>query len=181
MLHNKQDLTIAEMNESTAKHIYSYSAFTDQLTKTLLATGKKCSFRVLSYRFLKASRLTECSDGKIRITGGGGATPLREAAAIDTTREFAVTFLPQMKYSRRAHGALCYAGFVYVVGGYNDNAGKTLHQCERYNFKSNEWEALGSLTFECQDMRLFMSTPSQCLYSLGGSCNQKDLDVIQRL
>jgi hypothetical protein len=111
------------------------------------------------------------------ITGGGWPLVGKDAARIDTLREFADSHQPPMLTARRNHPAVYHAQFLYVLGGWNDWS--RLKECERYVCAESRWEALPPLPIACSQMSGVVVEGS--LYALGGYDADGALDSIHKL
>jgi hypothetical protein len=151
---------------------YSYKQTTDQLYETSLVTGETSCRRIPSYTFKKNCCWSELPGWSLFITGGGESVT-REVVKIDT-RTLTVSEQPPMFTARRAHAAVYYAQYLYVLGGYTGST--YLSECERFVCAESRWEALPPLPTACCSMSGVVMDGS--LYALGGT---NALDLIQKL
>jgi hypothetical protein len=173
----KLDAVQYSVNQLTMKEqgfIYSYQHSSSNLHKTNLSTGKKSS-TAMTHKFKKESSLCESPEGNLFITGGDFPTPTSEVVCIDPNT--AVTLKPPMTTARRAHGSVFYGGFLYVIGGYND---EFLAECERYDTIHNHWQLIPPLPQASGCHTTIVCGYTRRIYTLGGYVGSgSDLDLIQ--
>jgi hypothetical protein len=155
--------------------IYSYKQSTDQLYDTSLVTGETSCHRIPSYTFKKFCCWSELPGWSLLLTGGGDPVTI-EVVKIDT-RTFTVSQQPPMLTARRAHAAVYYAQYLYVLGGYTGSI--SLSECERFVCAESRWEALPPLRTACCNISGVVVEGN--IYALGGGIQANPCDLIQKL
>lgn len=161
------------------KSIYCCKAGTSEMYLAKLSTGKEACIRLASHTFEWGNVLCELPGGKVYISGGGYLPNTTDRIVrVDTARDFSVQHMPKMQTARRCHGAEYFGGYLYIIGGFYMGY---LSNCERFDCEQEQWEILQPLPHACSYMSVVALDALQCLYSLGGSNNERDYELIQRL
>jgi hypothetical protein len=163
LLVAQSELQVMEQDDLDAHttSFYSCKQTPDQLYETNLATGETSCHRIPSYT-LKNCCWSELPGWSLFITGGGEPVT-SEAVKIDT-RTWTVSEQPPMLTARRAHAAVYYAQYLYVLGGFTGST--YLSECERFSCAESRWEALSPLpTASCSMSGVVMEGS---LFALGG-------------
>jgi hypothetical protein len=132
-LKNASDSFIHFKPEST--QIYKYS----------FRTGKWTTLHNLNnFKFPRFHGLAEVNEDNIFITGGEYEDATLNSAIYYSDEMFIE--VADMNKQRKGHSSIYFDGYVYVFGGFYDE--KTIiRECERYNFKSKEWEQISNMIF----------------------------------
>jgi hypothetical protein len=149
-------------------HTFLYSCYKNQLHRVNLLTGEQFEHEVPHYWFKSNFGWSELPGGSLLITGGSG--PVRDVVKIDTLREYAASSQPPMHTARCLHAAVYHSQYVYVLGR---------RECERYSCVESRWEVLPALPVA----GIYMTgvEVENSVYALGGYCDGRDLDTVQKL
>jgi hypothetical protein len=97
-----------------------------------------------NYKFPRYFAIAEVSDSNLVLTGGEFEESTLISAVYYSDEMFIE--LADMNTPRKGHSSIFYDGYVYVFGGFLDD--KTIiRECERYNFKTKEWEDISNMIF----------------------------------
>jgi hypothetical protein len=141
--------------------LYTLESASSNLHLTNLTTGEQSSIKLNEYTFGNMCYLYELLGGGLIATGG--CSDNSEVVIIDTLREFEVCLKASMSVGRICHTAAYYAGYLYVVGGFNEDV---LPLCERYVCAEDCWEDIAELPMAIYCATLVVE--GNDLYALGG-------------
>lgn len=108
-------------------------------------------------------------DGRVFLCGGRD-TPndfgRRECWIMDL-ETFRPEIVSDMSIGRSNHWVLYYKGYVYVIGGC-DNENHFTNACERYNIETNSWHAIASTNRVTDSVCAVVIEEQSCFYTFGG-------------
>nr|CAB3259772.1 kelch-like protein 20 [Phallusia mammillata] len=81
-------------------------------------------------------------DGYIYVTGGFNGKSLLTCEKFDVNHNKWMK-VQDMVHKRYGHGCVMCNGYIYCIGGYDDN--EDLKSCERYDLKEEKWNEIASL------------------------------------
>ena len=130
-----------------------------------------------NYTFPVYFRVAQLPDFSFLMTGGSINDDIQNSAIHYYDGE--VIIKRAMKQARRAHCTIFNGGYVYVFGGLGPDS--MLDGCERYNFVTDTWEDIDSLS-EKRSLLSCCNVGTDLIYLFGGysEANQKEVNTIER-
>lgn len=150
------------------ERIYGYGLETSNLYWITIETGVSSTAVVPDHKFKPWISWVELPDGSLFIAGGSkdqGFTSGTSEAYVIEIPDFSIVRKPNMFTARWAHGCILSDDMIYMISGYN---GVHVIQCERFNLKTETWEALPQIPNAVRCINAIEIEPIGDIYILGG-------------